>query len=50
VLDRLARCAPREMRRLLVNGFGNARLNCRDEIIADDVDNDRSAKKSRIGF
>jgi len=49
-LDKLARLSPREMRRLIMNGFGNARLSRRDEIHVEDLELDRSAKKSRIGF
>lgn len=49
-LDKLARLTPREMRRIILNGFGNARLGRRDEISVEDLEIDRSAKKSRIGF
>lgn len=49
VLDRLAGLAPREMRRALVGAFGNARLDDRDEIGADDL-LERSARRPRIGF
>ena len=50
VLDRLAALSPREMRRAIMNGFGNAKLAGRDEIEADDVGDNRAARKSRIGF
>lgn len=50
VLDRLAELSPREMRRSIMNGFGNAKLAGRDEIEADDVGETRSAKRQRIGF
>lgn len=50
VLDRLARLAPREMRRVIVNAFGNARLQQRDAILAEDVELERGSKKARIGF
>ena len=50
VLDRLARLAPRDMRRVIVNAFGSARLQRRDEIAADDVEIERGPKKPRIGF
>lgn len=49
-LERVARLSPREMRRVIFNAFGNARLARRDEVTAEDIDNERSAKKSRIGF
>ena len=49
VLDHLATLAPREMRRALMTGFGNARLAHRDEVRVDDLPR-ASAGKSRIGF
>ena len=50
VLDRLAALGPRDMRRAIMNAFGNAKLAGRDEIrLADIVDN-RGARKQRIGF
>ncbi len=49
-LDRLTRLKPREMRRVLLAAFGNARLGNRSEIGPDDIVEDRAAKKARIGF
>ena len=49
VLDHLATLAPREMRRALMTGFGNARLAHRDEVRVDDLPR-ASAGKSRIGL
>jgi ATP-dependent Lon protease len=49
VLDLLTAMAPREMRRALVTGFGNARLDNRYRIEPDDLPR-RRAGKSRIGF
>ena len=49
-LDRLARLKPREMRRVLLAAFGNARLGDRSEIRPDDIVEDRAARKARIGF
>ncbi len=49
VLDHLAAMAPREMRRALMTGFGNARLARRDEIHVADLPRG-SAARSRIGF
>lgn len=49
-LDKLARLSPREMRRVILNGFGNARLAKRDEIRVDDLETDRNPKRVRIGF
>jgi ATP-dependent Lon protease len=49
VLDALAELAPREMRRALMTGFGNARLAKRAEIAVDDLPKP-GASKSKIGF
>ncbi len=49
VLDALAELPPREMRRALMTGFGNARLAGRDQIAADDLPRPHQGK-SRIGF
>jgi ATP-dependent Lon protease len=49
VLDHLATLAPREMRRALMTGFGNARLAHRDEVGVDDLPR-ASTGKGRIGF
>lgn len=50
VLDRLAVLGPREMRRIIMNGFGNAKLDDRDEVGLEDVQDNRAQKKKRIGF
>lgn len=49
VLDALASLPPREMRRALVTGFGNARLDGRDHIQPADLPRSATAR-SRIGF
>lgn len=49
VLDHLAELAPREMRRALMTGFGNARLARRDEIQAADLPR-AGTGKTRVGF
>ncbi|HEX7690178.1 MAG TPA: AAA family ATPase [Burkholderiaceae bacterium] len=49
VLERLAELAPREMRRALMTGFGNARLAGQGEIRLDDLPA-AVARRSRIGF
>ncbi len=49
VLDCLAELAPREMRRALMTGFGNARLAHRGSIEADDLPS-CSKGKAKIGF
>jgi ATP-dependent Lon protease len=49
VLDQLATMAPREMRRALMTGFGNARLAGRDEVRVEDLPR-TGPGRSRIGF
>ena len=49
VLDQLASLAPREMRRALMTGFGNARLARREAIDVADLPHPASGK-TRIGF
>jgi ATP-dependent Lon protease len=49
VLDLLAELAPREMRRALMTGFGNARLDQRNEIAIDDLPRP-SGGKGKLGF
>lgn len=49
VLDQLASLAPREMRRALMTGFGNARLAGREAVRVEDLPRAAGAK-SRIGF
>jgi ATP-dependent Lon protease len=50
VQDRIAELSPREMRRVIMNAFGNAKLAGRDEIDVSDIGDARSPKKQRIGF
>ena len=50
VLDRLAELGPRDMRRAIMNAFGNAKLAGRDEIRLADIADNRGARKQRIGF
>ncbi|MDB5871519.1 MAG: ATP-dependent protease La-like protein [Ramlibacter sp.] len=49
LLDQLAELAPRDMRRALMTGFGNARLDDRTEIAATDLPKAGSAK-GKLGF
>ncbi|MCW5628347.1 MAG: AAA family ATPase [Rhodoferax sp.] len=49
VLDQLADMAPRDMRRALMTGFGNARLDNRDTVQTGDLPRS-AARKSTIGF
>ena len=50
VVERLAECPPREMRRLLIGAFGNAKLAGRDAIESEDLNVARTARRNRIGF
>ena len=49
VLDQLAELAPRDMRRALMTGFGNARLGQRSQVRADDLPK-AGTKKGSMGF
>lgn len=50
VLDKLVDYAPREMRRVILNAFGNARLAGRDEVKEADIEDLRAGRRTRIGF
>ena len=50
VLDALQHCKPRELRRLLLNAFGAAKLDGRNALAAKDFDFERLRRQSRIGF
>jgi ATP-dependent Lon protease len=51
VLDKLAAIAPRDMRKLLLDAFGTAKLAGRDHLVPEDIDADRVAgRRARIGF
>jgi ATP-dependent Lon protease len=49
-VERLAQLKPREMRRVLLAAFGNAKLAQRHEVLPEDVSAERVARKARIGF
>ena len=49
-LDALTRASPREMRRAMLNGFGNARIDGRHHVEAGDIQLDHTARKKAIGF
>jgi ATP-dependent Lon protease len=49
VVDQLAALAPRDMRRFLMTGFGNARLERRGDVTVDDLPR-AGPGKARIGF
>ena len=51
VLETLADVPPRDMRKLLLDAFGNAKLDGRDYLTLKDLDLDRLARrKAKIGF
>ncbi len=50
VLELLSAMPPREMRRALMTGFGNARLGQRGQVEAGDLPPAAGARKQRIGF
>jgi ATP-dependent Lon protease len=51
VIDRLAAVPPRDMRKLLLDAFGTARLAGRDHLVCEDVDARRlCGRKARVGF
>ena len=49
VVEKLAELSPREMRRAVQSAFGNAKLAGRAELVPEDVQDGRGAKR-RIGF
>jgi ATP-dependent Lon protease len=49
-VEKAAELKPREMRRVLLAAFGNAKLAHRHEVLPEDVSADRVARKARIGF
>jgi ATP-dependent Lon protease len=50
VLDKLSSLSPREMRRALQSGFGNAKLAGCNELRPEDIQDPRNARRQRIGF
>ncbi len=51
VLDRLATIPPRDMRKLLLDAFGTARLAGRDVLVAEDIDAKKlCGRRARVGF
>lgn len=50
VVERLAELTPREMRRAVQTAFGNAKIDGRAEMRADDVPDLRGGRRQRIGF
>ena len=50
MIEKVAQLKPREMRRVLLAAFGNAKLAQRHEVLAEDVTAERAVRKARIGF
>ena len=50
LVEKLSAYGPREMRRVIQSGFGNAKLAGRAEITPEDVQENRAGKRQRIGF
>ena len=51
VLAKLADMPPRDMRKMLIDAFGNAKLARRDHLLVQDLNTERlNGKKARIGF
>jgi ATP-dependent Lon protease len=49
-LDALTKASPREMRRAMLNAFGNARIDNRHEVQAKDIELANGSRKKAIGF
>jgi len=50
VIDRLAAVSPRDMRKLLLDAFGTARLANRDHLVPEDIDSRKlCGRKARVG-
>jgi ATP-dependent Lon protease len=50
LIEKLAALTPREMRRAVQTAFGNAKIAGRSEVSADDVPDNRGARRPRVGF
>lgn len=51
VLAKLAEIPPRDMRKMLIDAFGNAKLARRDHLLVQDLDTEKlGGRKARIGF
>ncbi len=51
VLDRLMTIPPRDMKKLLLDAFGNARLAGRDHLVPEDIDAKKlCGRRARVGF
>src|SRR6266511_3581873 len=51
VIERLAALPPRDMRKLLLDAFGSARLAGRDHLLPEDIDAKKlCGRRARVGF
>ncbi len=51
VIERLAALPPRDMRKLLLDAFGSARLAGRDQLVPEDIDAKKlCGRRARVGF
>ena len=51
MLERLASIPPRDMKKLLLDAFGNARIAGRDHLVPEDIDAKKlCGRKARVGF
>ncbi len=50
VVDGLSRVPPRDMRKVLMAAFGNAKLERRDHLVPADLDAGRATRQKKIGF
>ena len=50
VIDGLARVPPRDMRKVLMAAFGNAKLERRDHLLPADLEAGRATRQKKIGF
>ncbi|MFX7328980.1 hypothetical protein ABTI69_19545, partial [Acinetobacter baumannii] len=50
VIDRLAGVPPRDMRKVLLTAFGNAKLAHRDHLLPADLEAGRATRQKKIGF
>jgi ATP-dependent Lon protease len=51
VLDKLASIPPRDMRKLLLDALGTAKLAGRDHLLPEDVDSRKlCGRRARLGF
>jgi ATP-dependent Lon protease len=51
VLDKLVGVPPRDMKKLMLDAFGNARIACRDQLLPEDIDLTKlCGRRAKLGF